>query len=188
MPRPAKSPWISFWPMWLAANAASLYFIMGLFALPSVGTGIGAAVLLSILQWLLLRWYVGVTYTWFVAGIVVYSSFLIMTMAGALHSILPFLATCLISLGMLGLLQRGALRDHVDGAGLWPIASAGIAMLAYAVLLLFRPAEGYRLSTFWLIFSVAYGAGTGVVLIWLKQRTNPYVDNSVPPWKRSTAN
>lgn len=185
MPIQLKSPWITFWPLWVLANVVSFYSVSGLFAVPDIITAFSAGILLAVLRWLVLQRYVGVDYTWFVAGTVVYGVFLMITMRWAIISVFRFPVTCVVCLGLLGLLQRGALKPYVDSAGLWPVASPGAAIVAYAFVLMLRPGAGSTLATFWLIFGIIYGAVTGAIIIWLKESTKRYVDDSVPSWKRA---
>jgi hypothetical protein len=180
-----KSPWITFWPWWLLANLISFYFIMGIFAVPSTGTSVGAGVLLALLQWLLLRRYMGVDYTWFAAGIVVYAIFFTVVAIWGVTSFAALLSSCILCLGLPGLLQLAVLRNYADDPGLWLIASPGAAVLAAVIILMLRPGAGYQVHTFWLIMGVTYGAITGAAILWLKQRTKRYVDDAVPPWKRA---
>ncbi len=180
-----KSPWITFWPLWLLASLLSFYGVMGIFAVPSMLTDFGAGVLLAGLQWLLLRSYMGVDYTWFAASVVVYSSFFSIARGWGFVSAYAFDATCILCLGILGLLQRAVLKNFVDRSDLWLMASPGVAILSVAAMLLWRPPTFYTPETVWLVLGVAYGAITGAIIIWLKQTTRPFVDDTIPPWKRA---
>lgn len=180
-----KSPWITFWPLWLLATILSFYGVMGVFAVPSMGTAFGAGALLAGLQWLLLRNYMGVDYTWFAASVVVYSFFFAVARGWGFTSAYALCAACILCLGLLGLLQRGVLKSFVDQPGLWLIASPGAGVLAVIAMLPFKPGGGFEEALCWLILGVAYGAITGAVLIRLKETTKRYVDDGIPPWKRA---
>lgn len=176
--------WLSFWPLWLLANVIGFYFIPGVFALPAVATGFSAGVFLALLQWLVLRRYMGVDYTWMAASIAVYSMFFPIATFWGLASLMRFFATCVACLSLLGLLQRAVLSYVVDDAGLWVIASPFGCLLGLGIALIVASSGGRAVAAFWLIEGSMYGALTGAVLVCLKQQTKTRPD-IIPPWRRA---
>ncbi len=183
-----RSAWLSFWLLWVLANVIGWSSVALLRIVPFWGPAldVGAALGVSLLQWLCLRFFLDADYTWLVVSAIAYGGYLfVLSMIGGFGDLVVLLAGG-ASLFALGWLQRFALNDVVDGATAWVFISplASTMALGLAAIGVVGPESVGR---FWATFGLVYGAVTGALLVVLKGWTAPHGDDSVPPWKRGKA-
>jgi hypothetical protein len=185
-----KNLWLTFWPLWIIANALGWLAISAIYILPFWGiwATVGVSLFLSLIQWLVLRHFMGVDSMWVWLSTATYGIFLfivIYTVSDTpFSSNLTLLVVAFLCLGLLGFLQRIALAYHLDRATIWVVASslAGVIglMVAFGLSTLLQNSSP---AFVWGITGILYGMITGIALIYLREYTLKNADRPkyVPP-------
>jgi hypothetical protein len=161
-----KSLWISFWPVWILANAVGWFTFTGTFLASIFGWGFPliAALILGLLQWAVLQRYLRVDWRWSVASLTVYGS--IFYAAYLIPGFFTLLFVQILSLGLLGYLQYRVLDEVVAGASSWVFISPFAGLLGFGIAIVLGRLPLELFGQFWLVQGLIYGliSGAGLIL------------------------
>jgi hypothetical protein len=169
-----SSPWVKFWPAWVLANTFGWMAYNIVFILPFFRSLAGLCIgfLIAALQWAVLSQYIDVDMMWPWVSVLPYGLLLfVITLLGDKLSYLALFFVEALILGAFGYIQSSILRNYVNFALIWVVASPLAAIIGTmtaraADQILFPRADGPSVL-FWALMGLIYGGITGIVLIFL---------------------
>lgn len=167
--------WITFWPIWILANALGWFGISAIYILPfwGVWATVGVSFFLSLLHWQVLQKFIGVDIMWLWLSTITYGLFLfVVIFISRDNTFFTVLIVGFLCLGLLGFLQRISLNYALDRANVWLVASPTAGITAMVLANIFGGILGNNsLTLFWTITGVVYGLLTGAVIVALRNYT-----------------
>lgn len=167
-----NNPWVRFLPAWVIANTFGwmAYIIIYVFPFFKPLAAICIGLLIAALQWVVLTRYIDVDSLWIWASLLPYGLLLfIITWFEERISLSAWLIAEGIILGALGYLQCSILRNYVNFALVWVVASPLAAVLGTVIARagnrVFFPQEGGSLIFLWGVMGLIYGCITGITLL-----------------------
>ena len=170
-----SSPWVKFWPAWVLANTFGwmAYNIVVILPFFRSLAGLGVGLLIAALQWAVLSKFIDVDTLWPWVGVLPYGLLLfIVALLGDKLSYVALIFVEALILGAFGYLQCSILRNYVNFALIWVVASPVAAiigtMIARAANQILYPSGDGSSFLFWPLMGFIYGGITGIVLIFLE--------------------
>ncbi len=167
-------PWNRFWLLWVLANTLGWmsYTIVVIFPFFRSLSAVIIGLLIGALQWAVLSRYFEIDSLWVWASVIPYGILLfIVTLFAGKLGYWPLLLVEAAAMGVLGYYQCTILRNYVNLALVWlvasPLALVVGTMISRGINHLVYPRGEGALGLVWMLTGLIYGCITGATLILL---------------------